>query len=223
MYRIANKPISTLAFIPLILLIALSAACGVIDVENDATATPVPTATAATSSPAATTARAPTNTPTSTPAVVLVCPNNERVELSVLVEPLDTGNVEIAGSGILTSGGATPVCKDDQMNIIARANDGWRFDPWELDVTGTRVTQVIVMTISKQVRAFFVRVDDRTPEPQAFYGITLNGQPVHNLMIGVDNGSIEVSPAPGPGEDPFREGTIVSLTLRPDDGYELEA
>ena len=32
MYRIANKPISTLAFIPLILLIALSAACGVIDV-----------------------------------------------------------------------------------------------------------------------------------------------------------------------------------------------
>ena len=64
MYRITRKPISVLVFIPLILLIALAAACGAIEVENGATLTPLPPAANATTSPAATLAPAPTNTPT---------------------------------------------------------------------------------------------------------------------------------------------------------------
>ena len=156
------------------------------------------------------------------PAVVLVCPNNQRVELSVLVEPLDTGNVELAGSVILTNGGATSVCKDDQINIIARANDGWRFDHWELDVTGTRATQVIVMTTSKKVRAIFVRIDERTIVPPAFYKLTVNGTDVTNAVTGLTDGAVKVSPAPGTGELPYAQGTVVALTAQPAIGYELD-
>jgi uncharacterized repeat protein (TIGR02543 family) len=89
------------------------------------------------------------------------------------------------------------------------------------DLQGTFAADALVMDSSKKIRAMFVRVDNRTRDPLAFYGVTLNDQPVRNLVIGVDNGSIEVSPAPGPGENPFREGTIVSLFPRPDEGYEL--
>jgi len=138
------------------------------------------------------------------------------------VEPLDTGNVELAGSVILTNGGATPVCKDDQINIIARANDGWRFDHWELDVTGTRATQVIVMTTSKKVRAIFVRIDERTIVPPAFYKLTVNGTDVTNAVTGLTDGAVKVSPALGTGELPYAQGTVVALTAQPAIGYELD-
>lgn len=94
----------------LALAMMLSLAC-TLEVES-----PTSTAPASPISDASTVAL-PTATPR--PPVVLQCPSNQRVELSVLVEPLDTGNVEIAGSPIITSGGATPVCKDDQINIAS--------------------------------------------------------------------------------------------------------
>ena len=163
-------------------------------------------------------------TPISAPAqvsqpIVLQCPSSQRVELSVLVEPLDAGNVEIAGSEILTNGGATPVCKDDQINIIARPNENWRLDHWEMDVTGTRSTAVIVMTGSKKVRAIFVPVSETRAEPQAFYKLTVNGEAVTNAVIGLDNGAIAVSPAPGAGELPYMQGAIVVLTARAFEGF----
>jgi hypothetical protein len=39
----------------------------------------------------------------------------------------------------------------------------------------------------------------------------------------VPDGAIEVAPAPGPGENPFREGMIVSLTPRPNVRFELKS
>ena len=141
------------------------------------------------------------------------------------MEPLDVGYVEVVGSRRLSNGQATDVDKNDQINLIARPVDDekWRFDRWGGDLQGPFPADTLVMDSSKKVRAFFVRVDKASQDPRAFYTVTLNGQPVRNLNIGVDHGSVEVSPAPGPGENPFREGTIVSLSPRPDDGYEVDS
>lgn len=172
--------------------------------------------------PPATAVPAPTATPTQAPLAFPECSSNQRVELSVLVEPLDSGNVEIAGSEILTNGAATPVCKEDQINIIARPNDGWRFDHWELDVNGTRPTAVIVMTSSRKIRAMFVPVDQEPKVSTAFYKLTLNENDVKNPVIGLDNGSVEISPAPGTGELQYPQDTVVVLAARPDEGYQLD-
>ena len=199
MFRISRRPKSMLIFIPLILLIALASGCGLFSVENEAP--PVP--------PTVETSSGPLTNP---------------VELSVLSEPLDVGFVEFAGSKRLTNGGATEVEKGDQINLTARPVDPdlWRFDRWGGDLSGSFAASTLVMDSSKQIRAFVVSVGGAGSETIAFYGITLNGQSVRNLDIGVDNGSIEVSPAPGPGENPFREGIVVSLLPRPAAGYELD-
>lgn len=148
------RPQMTAAFITLFLVVSMATACGAIEFETAKTSTP-----AAIPASVSTQTSASETAPDSQPSVVLECPSSQRVELSVLVEPLDSGNVEIGGSEILTNGGATPVCKDDQMNIIARPNQGWIFDHWELDINGTRSTEVIVMTSSKKIRAMFIRAN----------------------------------------------------------------
>ena len=221
MNRIVRKPISVLVFLPLILLFALASACGgVISVENESTTTPLPSSATATVSPTVTSV--PLATARSVPNALLEVVPSGTVELSALVEPIDVGYVEVVGSIRLSNGDATELHKNDQINVIARPIDPelWRFDRWEGDLQGSFASDALVMDGSKKVRAIFVRVDARTQDPLTFYGITLNGQPVHNLVVGVPNGSIEVSPPPGPGENPFREGTIVSLMPRPDEGYE---
>ena len=147
-----------LAYPVVFTFVFLAAGCGTLEIEKESGLIPVAsTASAATQEPASTSISM-----VSAPSVALQCPSNQRVELSVLVEPLDSGNVEIAGSEILTTGGATPVCRDDQMNITARPNDGYKFDHWELDVTGTKSTEVIVMTGSKKVRAMFVKIGEES-------------------------------------------------------------
>ena len=240
MHTITRRPTFVLIFIPLFFLMALASACGVIDVEDQAATTPLPPAATTTTSTTDTTAPVPTNTllpaatsataetasaPTVAPtanAPLAVVPAGT-VELSVLVDPLDVGYVEVVGSLRLSNGQATEVHKNDQINLIARPVDPeqWRFDRWGGDLQGAFASDALVMDSSKKIRAIFVRVDDRTQAPLSFYQVTVNGQSVRNLIIGVDNGSVEVSPAPGSGQNPFREGTIVSLTPRPDDGYEL--
>ena len=224
MERIAHKPIFALMFIPLILLIALASGCGLIEVENEGTATPPPPATTTTTSPTSISAPTTTSLPTpiATPMDPLAVVPGETVELSVLIEPLDVGYAEVVGSLRLSNGDATEVHRNDQINLIARPVDPevWRFDRWGGDLQGTFAADALVMDSSKKVRAMFVRVDARTQEPISFYGVTLNEQPVRNLIIGIDNGSVEVSPAPGPGESPFREGTTVSRTPRPNEGYQ---
>ena len=137
--------------VSLVLFMGLATACdGLIQIRTD-TDQVIPTqAPPAMVVPVAATAVPPTAaaTPVASPISVqaLECPGGQRVELSVLVEPLDTGAVELPGSVILTTGGATPVCKDDQINVIARPAEGYRFDHWEEGLTGRRATQAIVMT-----------------------------------------------------------------------------
>ena len=119
----------------LALVMALMLACGGSSDDSEqpaATDTPRGAAPAAASvptdtpvPPTATSTRRPTPKPTPTPAVLtpLQSVSTQSVALSVLIEPLDVGHVEIAGERTLSNGQATEINRNDQINVIARAND----------------------------------------------------------------------------------------------------
>ena len=126
MFRIGRNPTAVLMFLPLFFLTVVTLACGALVVENQATSAPPPPAATPTTSPTAT----PVPTPTQTPNVPLPVVPAETVELSVLIEPLDVGYVEVVGSKRMSNGQATEVHRNDQINLIARPVDPekWRFD-----------------------------------------------------------------------------------------------
>ena len=220
-----SKLTTSLLFPVLLLLLVAVVACdGLITVtENErAEITPVqaqrPALASTTSPPAVVSTSVPI--PTSV-QVGVDCPSNQLVEVIILVEPLDSGEVTLPDSVIITTGAATPVCKDDQINVIARPAEGYRFDHWEEGLTGRRATQAIVMTQSKLIRAIFVKADTATQEPTVYHSISINGQTVQSQSVGLEGGSVAISPPPpGGGQSPYPAGFMVMLTPRGDEGYE---
>ena len=236
-----TKPDQSVVLGLLTLVMALTLACGGSSDELDkgasveatgrpsSTGASVPTDTpvppTATSAPQATPiVPRPTPTPTPTPAVFtpLQSVSTQSVALSVLIEPLDVGHVEIAGERTLSNGQATEVNRNDQINVIARANDQarWRFDRWGGDLQGRFAAETLVMDSPKKIRAIFVKAETQSPEHTSFYQLKINDQVVRNIALGLENGSVYVSPPPGAGESPYREGTIVTLIAIPGDGYD---
>ena len=213
-----------LTILSLFALAALTTACngGELISIRQATGQPPSQQTLTAPNPA-TAVHTPPPAPTAVPAPTdaLSCPSGQRVELSVLVEPLDSGHVELPGSVIITTGGATPVCRDDQINVIARPTESYRFDHWEGDISGPRSTGAVVMTQSKVIRAVFVKAGTATQEPVAHHQITINGRAVQSGMIGLQGGSVAVSPLPpSGGQSPYPAGFQVTLVPRADDGFQ---
>ena len=162
-------------------------------------------------------------TPTATPSVISSLPkvSIDAVALSVLITPLDAGFVEIAGERTLSSGQATEVNRNDQINLIARPTNPaqWKFSRWGGDLQGPHASESLIMDSSKKIRAVFVKVDAPRVESANFYKLTVNGQAVRNVSLGLSNGSVVVSPPPGTGDAPYPEGTTVSLTATANEGH----
>ena len=76
------------------------------------------------------------------------------------------------------------------------------------------------MDSPKKIRAIFVKAESQSPEHTSFYQLKINDQVVRNIALGLENGSVYVSPPPGAGDSPFREGTVVTLLAIPADGYD---
>ncbi len=203
------KPSQGLVLGLLILVMVLMFACGGSssvppNTQVPSTATQVPpTATQVPTTPT----REPSPTPPVMPPLQSV--STDTVALSVLIEPLDVGQVEIAGERTLSNGQATEVNRNDQINVIARPNDQatWRFDRWGGDLQGRFPAETLVMDSSKKIRAIFVKIGQQSAEHLSFYGIKINGQAVRNIAMGLDNGAVYVSPPPAAGDSPYREGT----------------
>ena len=159
-------------------LSALIAACfSVVDVDPTATPEPTPTEVGATAPPSATATTAPTGEPmpTSRPAVTepTPTPTPSTVELSVLIEPPDTGIIEIGGSAV-PSGVAKPIQRGDLINLTARpAEERWQFSHWEGDLTGPEAAQALHMDSAKIVRAVF-----RVAGPATVVGANFSANPV---------------------------------------------
>ena len=173
-----------------------------------------------------------------------------QVELSVLIEPPDAGQVEIRGSGIVASGGATDLKKNDLINMTARANAGWAFDHWESDVTGAQASQALRMDSDKVVRAVFTSAAAPAPAapapaapaapapaapaapapaaPAAMPTATAPSGPTVDLTIlisPVDSGKVEIGGTEilAGVASPIKQNDTIRLTARPaDDSWEFD-
>jgi len=162
----------------------------------------------------------------------------KEVELSVLIEPLNAGQVEIAGSVVVASGGATAVKKGDLINLTARANAGWAFDHWEDNITGTQASQALLMDSAKVVRAVFVAASGQpqSPQPTATPGTTTTVAPTAGVPSGptvelmvlispIDSGKVEIGGAEIPAgvANPIKTNDTIRLTARPaNDSWEFD-
>ena len=162
-----------------------------------------------------------------------------QVQLSILIDPLGAGQVEIAGSGIVASGGATGVKKNDLINITARAHAGWVFDHWESDVTGAQASQALRMDSDKVVRAVFVASAAPAPAapapaaptpaaPMAAPSTIVQTGPTVELTVLIspgDSGKVEIggTEIPAGVANPIKKDDTIRLTARPaNDSWEFD-
>jgi len=117
--------------------------------------------------------------------------------LTIDVTPTAGGFVDALPQG--------PIYEDStQVTLTAYPSEGYVFDHWEGDVTGTANPTTVTMTANKTVTAVFVA-------EQMTYTLTLYSSPA-------EGGSIGTSPA-GPTYD---DGTQVTLTALPNEGYQFD-
>ncbi len=87
---------------------------------------------------------------------------------------------------------------NDEVNLTASPADGWEFVEWTGDVTGTDSTVTITMDSDKSVTAVFEEI------------------PTYQLTVNTDgDGSVVVDP----DQTEYEEGTEVTLTADPADGW----
>ena len=87
------------------------------------------------------------------------------VILSVLIEPPDSGSVEVQGSGFYATESLVRLEQGEPVNLIVRPNRGWRFKHWRGALSGDQSSQPLVMDASKQVTAVFERKQPPTTAP----------------------------------------------------------
>ena len=146
------------------------------------------------------------------------------VKLSVMVTPQGTGFVGIDLLRTLSSGQTAELNLNDQAYLMAMTfphhSQEYRFDHWEGDIDSRYPQEFLLMDSPKTVRAVFVKRDEGTAEDVRYYQLRLNGQVIRSYTLGLDNGSVQVDPAPGEGDFPYPEGTDVTLRAMPDHGYQ---
>ena len=108
--------------------------------------------------------------------------------------------LNVSGQGVTAPNTGTHKYKQGETTVIkAWANNGWEFDNWSGDVSGTNATMAIKMDRDKSITANFSRVS-------------------HILNI-VASGPGTVNPVPG--EHVYEEGTVVNLVASPSSGAEF--
>jgi len=115
--------------------------------------------------------------------------------LSVRIIPSGGGNVYLNPSGGIYDSGTS-------VAITAIPYEGWAFDHWEGDVTGSSSSVTITMDSDKSITAYFVEI-----QPDQFT-LTLASDPP-------EGGTITATPSGGT----YDAGTPVTLTAIPNNGY----
>jgi len=115
--------------------------------------------------------------------------------LSVRIIPSGGGNVYLNPSGGVYNNGTS-------VAITAIPYEGWTFDHWEGDITGSSSSVTITMDSDKSITAYFVEI-----QPDQFT-LTLASDPP-------EGGTITATPSGGT----YDAGTVVTLTAIPNNGY----
>ena len=149
--------------------------------------------------------------------------------LTILIEPVDSGRVEIGGSEVVP-GVATPIRKNDTIRVIARALEGFEFVRWERDLSGPFASEALRMNSDKVVVALFRAV---TPEPAASIPNPVDvgtstdadsSQGMVELIVLIDPpdaGYVEGAGVIVGRATSFNKGDKITLTARASDGWEF--
>ncbi|HPO17406.1 MAG TPA: hypothetical protein PLI09_28495 [Candidatus Hydrogenedentes bacterium] len=117
---------------------------------------------------------------------------------AVFVETFYTLTLSTAGGGTTTpESGVHSYAEGTSVDISATAQDGWRFDHWEGDLSGSTNPTSIVMDGNKSVTAVFISI------------------PVYHLTTAVQGAGAIDPPA---GIHTYEENTTVPITATPLDG-----
>lgn len=111
--------------------------------------------------------------------------------LSASSKPADGGSISISPSKDNYEPGT-------EVNVTAKTSEGYEFDHWSGDVSGTSKTKTVIIDSDKTITAHFVKI--------------------HNLSTNPTNGgTISVDPS----KESYEQETEVTITAEPASGYEF--
>ena len=129
--------------------------------------------------------------------------NSDKNITAVFVEiQYYTLTININGNGAVSKNpDENPYEENTQVTLTPNPANGWRFDHWEGDLTGSTNPVQITMDSDKNITAVFVEIQ--------YYTLTVTTQ---------GNGSVSKNP----NANPYEENTVVTLTANPDSGWRFD-
>ena len=127
-----------------------------------------------------------------------------------------TTSVEPAGSGTVSPGGTYE--EGSNVRITATPKEGYTFDSWGGDASGSSTEQTISMNADKTITAHFKikepaeKEPSTEPEPEP--------EPVYHTLTAKSEPSYAGSVTPSEGK--FKEGSTVNLIATPQPGYSVK-
>lgn len=123
-----------------------------------------------------------------------------------------TTSVEPAGSGTVSPGGMYD--EGSIIRVTATPQEGYVFDRWGGDASGSSTEQTILLNANKSIIANFtlIKPEEEEPEPEpepVYYNLTVKSIPSYA-------GSVT------PSEGKFKEGTTLNLIATPQSGYSVK-
>ncbi len=135
--------------------------------------------------------------------ISLVMSQDRTVTASFAQVPQYALTVTIQGQGTVTPNGGS-YAEGTEVTVTAQPAEGWVFSGWSGDLSGGQSAGTVTMDGDKSVTAQFT---EQSPDQ---YSLTVN-------ISQNQGGSVSLDPAGGT----YDEGTEVSLTADPDDGWEF--
>lgn len=125
-----------------------------------------------------------------------------------------TTSVEPAGSGTVSPGGTYD--EGSNVRVTAAPKEGYKFDRWSGDVSGSSTELTISMNTNKNVIAHFKSTEPEEQEPV----VEPDPEPVYYTLTAKTEPSYAGSVTPSEGK--FKEGTTVNLIATPKPGYSVK-
>ncbi len=113
------------------------------------------------------------------------------VILSVLIEPTNSGSVEVERFGFYATESLIRLEQGEPVNLIVRPNRGWSFVHWRGALSGDQSSQPLVMDASKQVTAVFERKQPSTTAPGETAVVGTVTRPAQHNVIDLDGNTLE--------------------------------
>ena len=136
----------------------------------------------------------PSDTPIAPPPVVTPTATTAPttwVILSMLIEPPNSGSVEIQRFGFYATESLVRLKQSEPVNLIVRPNRGWRFKHWGGALSGDQSSQPLVMDASKQLTAVFERKQPPTTGPNEITIVGTVTRPAQHNVIDLDGNNLE--------------------------------